>query len=202
MGTAHGLHGARQQPDEQGGGEPAPAHRTAARRSARRHLQPGQAQGHERKAAGGMTPREATPRTAVGLAPGPVRHMPGASAEGAEIPGATRQAGVLDQVDRQQRQAHQRQDEPALAPRHAQARPQGPDEQQQPGAGHGLTQSIVQHGRQPPGIALRKSLRRADRLHHGHVQTGCVPQQGEGQQAEQPDNRAGAVHRANVSCPG
>lgn len=199
MRTAHGLHRTCEQADEQGGGQPAQPDHMPARRGARGRLKPRQTQRQKRKATGRVTARETPPGAAVGQAPGPVRHMLCRAPESAQIPGTAGEAGVLDQVDGQQRQAHQRHHDPALAPRQAQPRPQRPDDQQQPGTGHGVAQAVVQHRRQPPFVAQRKTRRRADRLHHGQVQARGVPKQREGQQTEQPDGRAGAVHGANVT---
>ncbi len=201
MRAAHGLHRTGQQADEQGSGQPAETDHALASRSTRRCPQPRQAQRHERKTAGRMTAWETPPGAAVGETPSPVRHMPGGATESAQVPGAAGQAGVLDQVHRQQRQAHQRHHPPAFATRQLQARPQGPDDQQQPGDGHRVAQAVVQHRREQPGVAQRKTLRRADGLHHGQVQARGVPEQGEGQQAEQPGGGAGAVHGATVSGP-
>ena len=201
MRAAHGLHRAREQADEQGGGEPAPADFTLASHRTRRRQQPRQTQRHKRKTAGRVTARKTPPRTTVGQAPGPVRHVLGGAAERAQVPGAAGEAGVLDQVDRQQRQAHQRHHPPTLAPRQAQPGPQGPDDEQQPGTRHRVAQAVVQHRREQPGVAQRKTLRCAYQVHHGQVQARGVPEQGEGQQAEQPGGGVGAVHGATVSGP-
>ncbi len=199
MRTAHGLHRTREQADEQGGGQPAQPDHMPARRGARGRLKPRQTQRQKRKATGRMTARETPPGAAVDQAPGPVRHMLCRATESAQVPGTAGEAGVLDQVDGQQRQAHQRHHHPALAPRQAQPRPKCPDDQQQPGTGHGVAQAVVQHRRQPPFVAQPKTLWRTDRLHHGQVQARGVPEQGEGEQTEQPGGGAGAEHGATVA---
>lgn len=201
MRAAHRLHHTCKQADEQGGGEPSLADLAAACRSTRRRLQPRQAQRHKRKATGRMTARETPPGAAVGQTPGPVRHIPGGSTKRLQVPGTTGQAGVLDQVGAQQRQAHQRHHQPALTPRQAQPGPQRPDDQQQPGTGHGVTQAVVQHGREQPVVAQRKPLWRSDRLHHGQVHARGVPEQGQGEQAEQPGGGAGAKHGSTLNRP-
>lgn len=198
MRTAHGLHRTREQADEQRSGEPAQTDHPAASRCPGGRHQPRQTQRHKRKTAGRMAARETTPGAAVDKAPGPVRHVFGAAAESAQVPGAAGQAGVLDQVDREQRRAHQRHHPPAFATRQTQPGPQRPADQQQPGERHGGAQTVVQHGREPPGLAQRKTLWRSDGLHQRPVQARSVPEQGEDEQARQPDKRAGAVHGATL----
>ncbi len=198
MRTAQRLHRTRQQADEQGSGQPAQADHPAASRSTRGRQQPRQPQRQKCKTAGRVTARKTPPGSAVGEAPGPMRHVLGGATESAQVPGAAGQAGVLDQVDRQQRQAHQRHNHPAFAPRQAQTRPQRPDDQQQPGARHRVAKTIVQHRREQPGVTQGKTRRRAHRLHHGHVQARCIPEQGECGQAEQPCGGAGMVHESTV----
>lgn len=202
MRAAHGLHGTCEQAEEQRCGEPAQADLTPASRSALGRQQPRQAQRHKRKTTGGMTAWKAPPGTAVDLAPGPVRHVLCDAAESAQIPGATGETGVFHQVDREQRQAHQRHHQPAFPSRQGQPGPQRPDDQQQPGDRHCVAQAVVQHRRQQPGVAQRKTLGGADRLHRRQIQAGCVKQQREGQQARQPDSGAGEVHGPTLRCPG